>query len=192
MALEDTKDKIVSVATKLFSRFGFQKTSMDEIAKFARKAKGSLYYHFANKEELFREVVVKEVDEIKSKLSDLLNNSEYSAEGKLKNYMLTRMELMQHAPNFQETMHPGEIDHYEFTDDIRHDFDAWERERLITIINDGVERGEFNIEIDTDVLSDIILMITKGLEIPFFVQGKYEQYLPHFDGMAKIILKGLK
>ena len=192
MALEDTKDKIVSVATKLFSRFGFQKTSMDDIAKFARKAKGSLYYHFANKEELFREVVVKEVDEIKSKLSEVVNNSEYSAEGKLKKYMLTRMELMQHATNYQDTMHPGEIDHYEFTDDIRHDFDVWEKERLITIINDGVEHGEFNIEIDTGVLSDIFIMITKGLEIPFFVQGKYEHYLPHFDGMAKIILKGLK
>ena len=29
---------------------------MDEIAKIARKAKGSLYYHFASKEELFKEV----------------------------------------------------------------------------------------------------------------------------------------
>ena len=39
MAIEDTKDKILSVANKLFSRFGFHKTSMDEIAKIARKAK---------------------------------------------------------------------------------------------------------------------------------------------------------
>ena len=44
MAIEDTRDKILSVANKLFSRFGFHKTSMDEIAKIARKAKGSLYY----------------------------------------------------------------------------------------------------------------------------------------------------
>ncbi len=43
MALEATKDRIVIVATKLFARFGFHKTSMDEIAKIARKAKGSLY-----------------------------------------------------------------------------------------------------------------------------------------------------
>ena len=57
MGIEDTRDKILSVANKLFSRFGFHKTSMDKIAKIDRKAKGSLYYHFACKEELFKEVV---------------------------------------------------------------------------------------------------------------------------------------
>ena len=56
MHIDNTKNKIVSVATKLFGRFGFHKTSMDEIAKIARKAKGSLYYYFASKEELFKEV----------------------------------------------------------------------------------------------------------------------------------------
>ena len=50
MAVDDTRDKILNVANSLFSRFGFHKTSMDEIAKIARKAKGSLYYHFTNKE----------------------------------------------------------------------------------------------------------------------------------------------
>ena len=66
MASEGTRVKIVSVATKLFSRFEFHKTSMDEIAKIARKAKGSLYYHFASKEDLFKEVVSIEIINLKS------------------------------------------------------------------------------------------------------------------------------
>ena len=49
-----TKDTIIQVASKLFSRYGFYKTSMDEVAKVARKAKGSLYYHFVNKEGLLK------------------------------------------------------------------------------------------------------------------------------------------
>lgn len=32
MSIDQTRDKIVSVADKLFGRFGFQKTSMDQIA----------------------------------------------------------------------------------------------------------------------------------------------------------------
>ena len=40
MRIENTRNKILEVANKLFSRFGFHKTSMDEIAKIARKAKG--------------------------------------------------------------------------------------------------------------------------------------------------------
>ncbi|MBN1186981.1 MAG: helix-turn-helix transcriptional regulator, partial [Bacteroidales bacterium] len=54
-SVDSTRESILNVATRLFGRFGFHKTSMDEIAKIARKAKGSLYYHFASKEDLFRE-----------------------------------------------------------------------------------------------------------------------------------------
>ena len=192
MGINETKDKIVSVAKKLFGRFGFQKTSMDEIAKIARKAKGSLYYHFSSKEDLFREVVQIEIDEVKLKLSSVVNNSELSAKGKLKIYVLTRLELFQHATNYHETLNPGEIDHFDFLEDIRLDFDSWEKERFTTIINEGVERGEFHVEMDAEVLSEMFIMIVKGLEIPFYIQGKYEQYLPHIEEMIKILLKGME
>jgi AcrR family transcriptional regulator len=79
MAIEDTRDKILSVANKLFSRFGFHKTSMDEIAKIARKAKGSLYYHFASKEDLFKEVVSKELINLKNQLSIIIDDTDLSA-----------------------------------------------------------------------------------------------------------------
>jgi AcrR family transcriptional regulator len=82
MKIDETKDIIVSVANKLFSRFGFQKTSMDEIAKTARKAKGSLYYHFASKEELFKEVVSREMSVLKNQLSDIVHNTELNAKDK--------------------------------------------------------------------------------------------------------------
>jgi len=192
MGINETRDKIVSVADRLFGRFGFQKTSMDEIAKIARKAKGSLYYHFSSKEDLFREVVQKEIDEIKMKLAAVINNSELSAEGKLKRYLLLRLEGILDATNYHETLNPVEIDHFEFMDDIRLDFTAWEKERLTTIINEGVERGEFHIAPDPEVLSEMFIMIVKGLEIPFFIQGQYEHYLPHIDGMVEILLKGMK
>ena len=192
MGINETRNKIVNVADRLFGRFGFQKTSMDEIAKIARKAKGSLYYHFSSKEDLFREVVQKEVDEIKSRLSIVVHDSELSAEGKLRKYVLTRMEVTQHATNYHETIRPGEIDHFEFMDDVRNDFYAWEEEKLILIISKGVERGEFHIELATEVLSQMFIMIMKGLELPFFIQGKYDQYLTHIDGMVKILLKGMK
>ena len=45
---------------------------MDEIAKIARKAKGSLYYHFHSKEILFTEVVKRELTNLQSVLSKIL------------------------------------------------------------------------------------------------------------------------
>ncbi len=192
MSLNQTRDKIVSVADMLFRKFGFQKTSMDEIAKTSRKAKGSLYYHFSSKEELFREVVRNEINVLKAKSGDVINNSEYGAETKLKKYIMVRMEVLHQSDNYQKTIQPGQIDHFEFLDDIRKNLDAWEKEQLVKIINEGIDRGEFVIDMDAGVLSDMFIMILKGLEIPFFLQNKYREYLSCFDGMLKILLKGMK
>ena len=104
MASEDTRDKILSVANKLFSRFGFHKTSMDEIAKIARKAKGSLYYHFASKEDLFTEIVNKEIVSLKTQLSIIVEDTDLSASGKMKKYLNKRMEVLNDAANYHETL----------------------------------------------------------------------------------------
>jgi len=104
MKIDKTKDIIVSVAYKLFSRFGFQKTSMDEIAKTAHRAKGSLYYHFSSKERLFREVVSLEMTTLKNKLSLIVGNSDLAASEKIKQYLIKRMEILNTAANYHEIL----------------------------------------------------------------------------------------
>ncbi|MBS1724543.1 MAG: TetR/AcrR family transcriptional regulator [Armatimonadetes bacterium] len=45
-------DEIVDVADALFERYGYQKTTVDEIAREAGIGKGTVYLHFASKEEI--------------------------------------------------------------------------------------------------------------------------------------------
>jgi len=52
-----SRNKIVDAAIKLFSELGYHRTSMDDIAKEANVAKGTLYYHFSGKGELFETIV---------------------------------------------------------------------------------------------------------------------------------------
>lgn len=191
MGIDDTKDSILSVADKLFSRFGFHKTSMDEIAKIARKAKGSLYYHFASKEDLFKEVVAIEMTKLKSQLSTIINNPDLKASDKIKKYLITRMEILNSAANYHETLKADFFEHFHFIDDLRTELDVWEKENLKKIINQGVETGEFRPIADMDVLLDVFIMVIKGLEIPFFLQNKYAKYSPHFEGLSGILTKGL-
>jgi len=191
MAIEDTRDKILSVANKLFSRFGFHKTSMDEIAKIARKAKGSLYYHFTSKEELFKEVVSIEMINLKNQLSFIVNNPDLTSSEKIKKYLVKRMEILNSAANYHETLKADFFEHFHFIDDLRTGLDAWEKENLKKIILQGAEKGEFAIFGDIDVLLDVFIMVTKGLEIPFFLQNKYVKYSPHFESLIRILTKGL-
>jgi len=191
MSIDDTKDSILEVADKLFSRFGFRKTSMDEIAKIARKAKGSLYYHFASKEELFKEVVSIEIINLKNHLSFIVNNPDLNSSEKLKKYLVKRMEILNSAANYHETLKADFFEHFHFIDDLRTELVAWEKENLKKIIIQGAEKGEFTIIGDIYVLLDVFIMVIKGLEIPFFLQNEYVKCAPHFEGLIGILTKGL-
>ena len=191
MSIDNTKESILSVANKLFSRFGFHKTSMDEIAKIARKAKGSLYYHFASKEDLYREVVSIEMINLKNQLSVIVNNPDLTSSEKVKKYFVERMDILNTAANYHETLKADFFEHFHFIDDLRTELDVWEKESLKKIILQGAEKGEFASIGDIDVLLDVFIMVIKGLEIPFFLQNKYEKYAPHFDNLIEILTKGL-
>ena len=192
MAIEDTRNKILSVANKLFSRFGFHKTSMDEIAKIARKAKGSLYYHFASKEDLFTAVVSAEIENLKTQLSVIVNDKTLIADEKIKRYLVKRMEILNSAANYHETLKADFFEHFNFIDNLRNELDIWEKKQIQKIIYQGVDEGIFEPRNgDIDILLDVFIMVLKGLEIPFFLQNKYNELHPYFDDLLKILIKGL-
>jgi AcrR family transcriptional regulator len=53
--MPDIKSKIRESAFQFFLRYGYKKTSVDEIAEDAGIGKGTIYNYFKNKEELFVE-----------------------------------------------------------------------------------------------------------------------------------------
>jgi len=55
------KDCILLEAAKCFSRFGFKKTSVDEIARHAGVGKGTVYLAAESKEDLYYQVLNREV-----------------------------------------------------------------------------------------------------------------------------------
>lgn len=55
---EKIKRKIIIDAGDIFSRFGFSKTTMSDIAGKTGMGKSSLYYYFKSKEEVFEQVVI--------------------------------------------------------------------------------------------------------------------------------------
>src|SRR3984957_4136623 len=48
---------LLDAAVAVFARYGFRKTSMEEVARAAGVSRQGLYLQFANKEELFRKAL---------------------------------------------------------------------------------------------------------------------------------------
>ncbi len=54
---DNKKGKILLAAQELFSDRGYHETTVEEIAKHAGVAKGTVYIYFESKEQLFKEVI---------------------------------------------------------------------------------------------------------------------------------------
>jgi TetR/AcrR family transcriptional regulator of autoinduction and epiphytic fitness len=56
------QERVLAAALEVFGRYGFRKTSMDEVALAAGISRQGLYLYFASKEALFRAAVQQELD----------------------------------------------------------------------------------------------------------------------------------
>jgi TetR/AcrR family transcriptional regulator, repressor for uid operon len=65
------KEKIVESALFTFSKYGYDRTRMEDIAEGAKVSKGTLYLYFRNKEELFYAISERNITKLKEQLSTL-------------------------------------------------------------------------------------------------------------------------
>ncbi len=56
----DKKTEILNAAGKCFARYGYEKTTLDDIGKLVGLNKASLYYYYKNKESIYTEVIYTE------------------------------------------------------------------------------------------------------------------------------------
>jgi TetR/AcrR family fatty acid metabolism transcriptional regulator len=71
-----TKERIIKAALDLFSKKGFTNVSMDEIKDKAGVAKGTLYYYFKDKMELFNSACNYFSDQIEKEIKETVKEIE--------------------------------------------------------------------------------------------------------------------
>lgn len=67
-----TRERILDAAMELFSAKGFHDTKLDEIVAEASTSKGSIYFHFPNKEKLFIALVDQFADLIERRVQEAI------------------------------------------------------------------------------------------------------------------------
>ena len=69
---KSTRERILDAAMELFSAKGFHDTKLDEIVAQASASKGSIYFHFPNKERLFIALVDQFADLIEGRAKEAI------------------------------------------------------------------------------------------------------------------------
>jgi len=69
---KSTRERILDAAMNIFSAKGFHDTKLDEIVAEASTSKGSIYFHFPNKEKLFIALVDQFADLIERQVKEAI------------------------------------------------------------------------------------------------------------------------
>lgn len=184
----NVKADIMEVAEKLFCRFGFEKISMDRIAKESNHAKGSLYYHFTSKQNLVNSILEKEVENIKKELLTVIGNNEISEIQKIKEYAMVRMQSMNtsysyHTALKNKILQSKDTQLIECFGKVHDSLTTWEKEQLTAIIVSGKNNGVFNQKVNASKYVDMLMLTLSSLEFPFFICNSYEKCKTIFDYM---------
>lgn len=89
-----TKKKILDVALSLFSKYGYDHVTVEEIVKASGTSKGSFYTHFQSKYEIFLEKF-KEIDDFYLSFSQSISPEASSFE-KILTFVDAQMNYIQH------------------------------------------------------------------------------------------------
>ncbi|MDQ6865223.1 MAG: TetR/AcrR family transcriptional regulator [Thermoproteota archaeon] len=72
----ELREKIIKAAIDAFSKYGFDRTRMDDVAKTADLSKGTIYLHFKSKEDLFYAICENNLAEAKQRISTMFAKKE--------------------------------------------------------------------------------------------------------------------
>lgn len=167
------KLKIVSVASHVFSKLGFKKATMEDIAHAAGMGKSSIYYYFTSKEKIFEEVVKKEANALSLELEKRVINVNDNPKDKIRNYIFIRMKYLKEMVNFYEALKNDYLGNLVFTERIRKKYDKEEQQTIKNILEEGVNQGVFNIT-NTKFTAMVLVTFLKGLETTMIIEQEID------------------
>ncbi|HEX2867904.1 MAG TPA: TetR/AcrR family transcriptional regulator [Ignavibacteriales bacterium] len=160
---KEKEQQILKAARQTFARYGFSKTTMEDIAEGVEMGKASLYYYFPTKESLFKAAMAEEKDEFVRRVEKILDK-QTTAVGKLHTYVEERLKF------FQELVNLGTLTVHSFLEkksifrNLFDEFGSQELSIMTKIINEGKASGEFRSNLD-ERAAEILLHVLHGLRL---------------------------
>lgn len=184
-----TKDSIIEEARKVFVRYGFNKTSMADIALASRKGRRTLYTYFTSKEEVFKAVIETEVQALTNKLLPIIT-SDQPADIKLRTYLKARMIALKDLTLYYSSLRDDFMNNLGLLENLRKDYDEMEIGLIQGMLDEGNTSGIFALE-NTRIVSHALLVAIKGFELPIFLGTENIDYEQFIDPMITLFFNGL-
>ncbi|ATZ27142.1 TetR/AcrR family transcriptional regulator [Streptomyces lavendulae] len=187
-----TRQKLYEAAVTLIAEQGFSATTVDEIAERAGVAKGTVYYNFASKTELFEELLRHGVGLLTASLRTAAQETE--ARGGTR---IEALDAMIRAGLVFIDRYPAFTQLY--VAELWRTNRAWQSTLMVvrqeavavveTVLREGVERGELSTEIDVPLTAAALvgMVLVAALDWQAF---QSERSLDDVHSALSLLLRG--
>lgn len=162
---EETRERILQSALKLFSEKGYSETGVAEICDASEVSKGAFYHHFPTKQAIFIELLEIWLKGVDAELAKAASRAQNVPEGLLAMAAETR-EVFSAAD--------GRLNIFlEFWQQARKDPEIWKvfispyrryQEYFSTVVRKGIEEGSFR-PLDPDLAGQALVALAVGIVI---------------------------
>ncbi|CDQ42069.1 TetR/AcrR family transcriptional regulator [Virgibacillus salexigens] len=151
------KAKIMIKSIDLFDEKGFTETSIQDIVDSIDATKGTFYYYFTSKQELLRDIHLTYIHNLLKEQAEIINDSSKNVKEKLYTMIYSIINKIETQGKyariiFREMRHLDDAN-LEQIKQKRKEF----RLNFEKLIQEGVDKGEFQSQVRTDILSFAIL-----------------------------------
>lgn len=185
----DSMEAILTAARRMFARHGLKKTSLDELARAARVAKGTIYKYFENKDQIYLGVLKRESEEI---LRNVLSATENVAapEEKLVTFVRVKFRYMRQAINILNLDKEGIEKYPPAAEDIRDEYFDKEVKIIDSILRQGAEKGIFRLG-DFFLTAKAIGYALRGFELNWLIHESEERIDEYLAELMQLLFFGI-
>ncbi|MCD6138533.1 MAG: TetR/AcrR family transcriptional regulator [Deltaproteobacteria bacterium] len=186
---KEKAELILNTAKKMFGRYGLQKTTLDEIARMARVAKGTIYSYFGTKKRVYLEVLRREAKEIVDNILSSVNQQASPAD-KLLAFTRAKFRYMRQAINLLNLDREGIEKLLPSAERIRDELFEQEVHIIRSILKEGVEKNIFRLN-NVPLAASAIAHGLRGFELNWLVRESEERIEYYLDELMNILFCGL-
>jgi AcrR family transcriptional regulator len=179
------REEILDVALDLFSKKGYDRTSLREIARAVNLSQTGLLHHFTSKEELFVEVLRKRDDRARD-VSVAANEASMSVERLIETVRHNELEpglVRLYAVMSAESTAPGNQGHDYFVERYK-----LLRDEFAASVRSHQADGDLPADIDPDAIAALLIAAADGLQLQWLLDPSRDM-AALLDYLWKVILR---
>jgi TetR/AcrR family fatty acid metabolism transcriptional regulator len=184
------RNAIIQSAIKVFSKNGFQNSTISEIAQKASVAEGTIYQYFKNKEDLFFSIPVEKTKEFCKELELHLQGIS-GAFGKIRKFIWYYLYFFKTNPDYARTLmlEMRVSKNFVKTNSYR-SFKPFTN-RILEIVREGQKEGIIRKDVSIYLIRQLILGILEHMVTRWLLGSEKYDLMEYYDDVNKLVIGGI-